>query len=109
MYVENTDTIIRQTRSSWNYQPGKAQLCLFTFSIEGDSNGVNAKVGPYDGTDGLYFEKDEGIVYACIKKAGTVVTRDPQADWVLDKFNGQGVSRIDLQIDKVQIGFIDFE
>jgi len=103
---------IRQTFRRFNYQPGKSQQVLVTFSEFDTSAGLFKACGYYDDDNGLFFESDAGTVgvtrrsYVTGSAVDTTVT---QANWNLDKMDGTGVSGATLDFTKSQIGFIDFE
>ena len=81
-------TRVRQTKMRFNYQPGKSQLVIMTFNLNG-------------GTPSLV-----------IRSNATGTPEDnaiPQADWNMDTMDGNGTSGITLNFSKTQILFIDFE
>lgn len=105
-------TRIRQTKMRFNYQPGKSQLVLMTFNLNGKVANITKREGIYDTNNGLFLELD-GTTVNFVRR--TYVTGTPadnkvaQADWNLDKMNGTGASGINLNWEKTQILFIDFE
>jgi len=87
LHVEAGDTIIRQTKTHWNYQPGKSQLCVFTGNVV-DAGG--------------------GTISVVVRK-GSSDTAIAQANWNGDKLDGTGNSGKTLDPTKAQIMFIDYE
>ncbi len=105
------EKIIRQTKRYFNYQPGKSMLCELTAVMQPKVN-VRQRVGYFDDDNGLFFEHDgvTGKVVVRSSVSGSPVD-DPfdQADWNLDKMDGNGPSGITLDFSKLQIYEIDFQ
>jgi len=103
---------VRQTFQRFNYQPGKSQLVLVTFSEFDTSTGLFKATGYYDDNNGLFFESDAGTygvtrrTYISGSPADTTVV---QANWNIDPLDGAGPSGITIDFTKAQIGIIDFE
>lgn len=111
MHAAAGDTIIRQTFMRFNYQPGKSQLAFFTgvINVTGSNfTDVDCRWGLYDGTDGIYFQHDDGVAYIVQEKAGTP-TRVAQSAWNLDKLDGTGRSGVTIDFEADNIYVIDFE
>lgn len=108
LYCEPGDTIIRQTFQRFNYQPGKSQKFEMTSILTRSGTGVAARIGLYDGTNGVYFASIDGVIYACRSKGG-VETKVAQSAWNIDTMDGSGPSGLTLDPTKVQIMLIDFE
>jgi len=104
---------VRQTFQRFNYEPGKSQLILQTANLAGVlGTGVQAAVGMFDDNNGLFWEYDNGTIYACVRSSTTgsaVTTRVPQSEWSNDKLDGSGPSGVTLDPTKSQILGIDFE
>lgn len=83
------DSVIRQTRQYYPYQPGKSQFILMTFNLGTDS----------------------GISFVLRSKtSGTVVdTVFDRADWNVDKFDGTGPSGKTADMSKAHIFWADME
>jgi len=110
------DSVIRQTRQRFNYQPGKSQFALFTGVMSTQAD-IKKRIGLFEGDasspyldpeNGVYFENDGTGMYVCVAKGGSA-TRVAQADWNIDKLDGTTGSQITLDPSKAQIFFIDFE
>lgn len=109
MYVEPGDTIIRQTFTHWNYQPGKSTLIFMTTNLStSGATGITARVGQFTATNGLFFEYSNGALYIVKRKNG-VDTRTAQANWNIDRLDGTGVSKYNIDPSKAQILVIDYE
>lgn len=107
MHVESGDTIIRQTKQRFNYQPGKSQLVALT-GVLPTGAGVVGRIGVFDADDGLFFQTS-GSTLSVVKRKGTTDTPVAQADWNLDKLDGTGISGAKIDLTKTQIFVIDFE
>lgn len=111
-----SDFVIRQTKQRFNYQPGKSQLCLFTFQGS-KSTGVIKRVGLFDGTgtnfltpkNGIFLQIDGSNVSWNIAKNGTTTESVIQSNWNYDILDGDGPSRETLDTNGQLIGIIDFE
>lgn len=91
------DYIIRQLKEYQRYQSGNAQVIKMTFVPDVNSNDVEFVV-----------RSSSGVLPSSV--AGTpfdfVISRN---DWNYDKLDGEGPSKIDLDLTKSQILFIDLE
>ncbi len=113
----NNDYAIRQTFQRFNYQTGKSQLCIFTFSQMQNVANVQKRIGvfqtstvaPYTGTpDGIYLEADGTDISVNIAFTGTI-NKVTQSNWNVDTLDGTGASGITLDFSKSNIFFIDYE
>jgi len=105
-------TRVRQTRMRFNYQPGKSQLVLMTFNLEGAASGITKREGIFDEKNGLFLELD-GTTVNFVRRTyvtGSAVDNDvAQSDWNIDTMDGNGSSGITLDFTKTQILLIDYE
>lgn len=98
------DVVIRQTRQYHRYQPGKSQLCLFTFVMGAGQANTTQRVGYFDQDDGIFLELSGTslrIVRRSSASGSPVDTAVEEADW-----NGEDVN---VDITKAQIFWIDLE
>lgn len=103
---------VRQTKMRFNYQPGKSQLVLITFNLNGTASNIIKREGIYDERNGLYLESNGStvnLVRRTTTSGETVNNAVAQSDWNLDPMDGVGKSKITLDWTKTQILFIDFE
>jgi hypothetical protein len=112
--VSNTTagTRVRQTKMRFNYQPGKSQLILMTFNMQGQVPGVTKREGMFDENNGLFIEVTGDEIAAVVRSSTSgspVDIRIPQSEWNIDKFDGTGPSGKNLETNKTQILLIDFE
>lgn len=103
---------VRQTFQRFNYQPGKSQENLFTFTMFGALAGITKEVALFDDDNGLFARNKGGVMSLIVRShvTGTAVdTVAEQSAWNLDTMDGRGGSGINLDFSKSQILFIDFE
>ena len=105
-----------QSRKYATYQPGKSLLFLSSGLIKDStttSANYTARIGYFDASNGLFFEQNQtniAVVLRNTNTAGTTSdTRIIQTDWNIDKFNGTGISGVNLVFTKNQLFVIDFE
>ena len=105
-------TRIRQTKMRFNYQPGKSQLIMMTFNMDGKQAGITKREGLFDDQNGLFLEAD-GTNISFVRRTyvtGSAVDNQvAQASWNLDPMDGTGASGITLDFTKTQIMYFDFE
>lgn len=103
---------LRQTKRYLNYQPGKSQLILVTFNLNGIGDGVTKRVGYFDDDNGIFLQLNS-TGYSIVRRTKTSgVVQDfpePQTAWNLDPLNGSGASGRTLDPTKVIILAIDLE
>lgn len=105
---------IKQTFMRFNYQTGKSQLVLMTFTLDnlGGGTDIIRCAGQYDDDNGIFLKDDEGTIKWVIRSSTTgsaVDTEVAQASWNLDVMDGTGKSGITLDFTKSQILFFDYE
>ena len=106
------DSLYRESRRVFSYQPGKSLQVLQTFVLAPAKTNLRQRVGYFSTHNGVYLELD-GSQLSIVQRtfsSGTVEEiRVPQADWNVDKLDGSGPSDIVLDISKVQIMFSEYE
>lgn len=114
----NGDSIIRQSKQVFSYQPGKSLLTLTTFVMNTPTVGLRQRVGYFGSQNGVYFEADGTTLNLVIRKYtnGSVddtTEKIPQSAWNVDRLNGQGgqynISGLSLDVTKAQIWWCDVE
>lgn len=106
------DSIIRETKRVFSYQPGKSLLVLNTFVFNSPKSYLRQRVGYFGAENGVYLEQDNSSIYIVkrSKVSGSVVnTRVNKANWNIDSLDGDGVSGYTLDLTKAQILWSDFE
>ena len=112
MTVSGAGTIVRETTRVFTYQPGKALEIFNTFTMGAGATGLTQRVGYFGVENGVYLEQVDGELYLVLRSStsGSVVeNRVAQADWNTDTLDGNGNSRITIDVTKSQIQFIDIE
>lgn len=109
-----SSNVIHQTKMYHHYMPGKSQLVKSTFNFYSNTTNVVKRTGYFDDYNGIYFEQDgNGVLSFCIRTDVSGLASDarkiPQSQWNVDKCDGTGPSKFNLDITKTQILFIDFQ
>lgn len=94
----NPSSVIRQSKYSFPYQPGKSLyiLCSFCFS---DTDSIQ-RIGYFDDDNGIFLELSNQTIYICKRNNG-VDQKIPQSSWENPMRN--------LNLYNIQIFFMDFE
>src|SRR5210317_40394 len=106
------DSIIRETKRVFSYQPGKSLLVLNTFVMNAPKAYLRQRIGYFGAENGVYLEQENNSIYIVkrSKVSGSIVnTRVNKADWNIDALDGDGVSGYTLDLTKAQIFWSDFE
>lgn len=106
------DEVIRQSRTTQLYQPGKSLLSLNTFAFSALQTNLRQRVGYFTADNGVYFEADGNSLSFVVRSrvSGSVVeNRILQSNWNRDALNGTGPSQLTLDPTKVQIWWCDIE
>jgi hypothetical protein len=114
--VGNTsgDSVIRETKRVFPYQPGKSQLTLNTFCMATPKTNLRQRVGLFGANDGVFFENDGTYNYMVIRSGSTGVEERVRQDaWNGDRLNGasgaNNPSGITLNPALTQIFWADVE
>lgn len=90
--------VIRQTKHTMRYIPGRASTVSFAIRLEAPVTGVRRRFGLFDENNGAYFEDGGDGTYYCVirsKTSGSVVERRvARVNWNGDKLDGTGNSGI---------------
>jgi len=115
---DNGDSIIRETKRVFNYQPGKSLLVMNTFVMNAPKSNLRQRVGLFGAQNGVYFELAGTTKNLVIRKYTSGVVDDttekvPQGNWNGDRLTGLGgannPSGIELDPTKSQIFWMDVE
>ncbi len=112
---------ISQSRNYCVYQPGKSLLFMSSAVINPGDTGFTNKLGYYDNDiptggpittpisvkNGLFFEHNGTTCFVGLKN--DTETLVPQSSWNIDKMDGTGTSKINLDFSKTQLFVIDME
>ena len=106
------EIVIRETKNVFPYQPGKSLLVMNTFVFNQQKTNLRQRVGYFGDKNGVYFENDgtgNYIVLRTYTNGSVQETRVAQANWNVDKMDGTGVSKRNLDITKSNIMMCDIE
>lgn len=105
--------IYRETKKVCSYQPGKSLQIMNTFVMASGKANLRQRAGYFGSANGIYVELSGTTTPSFVERnsiSGTVAeTRVHQADWNVDKLDGNGPSGFTLDITKAQIHWIDIE
>jgi hypothetical protein len=112
-----TSKVVHQSKLYHHYLPGKSQLVFASFCFNDSDVFCKKRIGYFDDNNGIFFEKeidDAGNISLKIvirsNVSGSVVDVEiPQDQWNLDKCDGTGNSGFNLDIEKTQLLFLDFQ
>lgn len=104
--------VTRETTQVFSYQPGKSLLTLNTFVMAPAKANLRQRVGYFNAANGIYIELD-GNTLSFVERSsvtGSVTeSKVAQANWNIDKLDGNGPSGRTLDITKAQIFWADIE
>lgn len=108
-----TDSIVRETKKVFPYQPGKSLLVLNTATFADPQANLTQRIGYFSANNGVYIEQEGNTTYMVMRSqssgASSSNNRIAQTDWNVDKFDGLGPSGYTLDMTKSQIFWSDFE
>lgn len=107
----NNAVLIRESKSSLNYQPDQVNIARFAAVWPALKNNLLVRAGIFDGSDGFYFQSEDNtfsVVRSTTTSGGIVRNIVNQANWNLDTLDGNGPSGITLDLTKIQLFSIEF-
>lgn len=108
----NGSSVIRETVRVFAYQPGKSLLVMNTLVFNTGKAGLRQRVGNFSTANGFFVQLD-GTNLSFVSRSSvtgsSVDTVIPQANWNIDKLDGNGPSGITIDPEKVQILWTDYE
>jgi hypothetical protein len=111
---QNT-SVYRESKRVFSYQPGKSLLFMTTFSMDAAKTGLRQRIGYFGSDNGYYLERSSrtstGVCLVRRSKVSGIVDEVSvdQAEWNVDKLDGNGPSHLTLNLDNPQILFLDME
>ena len=110
----NGDSVIRESKRVFAYQPGKSQLTMNTFCFATPKTNLRQRVGLFGANNGVFFENDGTYNYMVIRSQSFGNEERVRQDaWNGDRLNGSGgitnPSNITLYPDRTQIFYADVE
>ncbi len=108
-----TDYVVRQSRMYHQYQPGKSQLMLFSFKLNGAEVGSTKRAGLFDDRNGVFLAYSGTGTLSFVERryvTGTAVDFPvAQSSWNVDPCDGTGPSGFDLDPAATQLLFVDYQ
>lgn len=105
--------VYRETKKVCSYQPGKSLQIMNTFVMASGQANLRQRAGYFGTANGIYVEVSGTSAPTFVERnsvSGVVAeTRVPQTSWNVDKLDGNGPSRLTLDITKAQIHWMDIE
>ena len=96
-----------------NYMPGKSQLIYASFNFNAAVASVTKDIGYFDGDNGIFLRQAGDGTLSIVLRYSTlgpsVETIIPQSSWNVDKCDGAGTSKFNIDITKTQLLYIDFQ
>jgi hypothetical protein len=121
-------SVQHQTKAYHPYQPGKSQLIYSSICFGYAEKNVTKRTGYFDNNNGIYFEQvgsntsnktDNGQLNFVIRSKiggtpseaniGSYLRRVPQQNWNIDRCDGTGPSKFNINTSKTQLIYIDFQ
>lgn len=87
----SNDSVKRETKKVFAYQPGKSLLIMNTFAMANAQNNLTQRVGYFNTDNGIFLEKSNNDLYIVLRSnsTGTITeTRVAQGNWNKDVFDG---------------------
>ena len=108
------DSVTRQSKQVFAYQPGKSLLVLATFVFNAPTANLRQRVGYFGAQNGVYLELDGTTINLVIRKYTSGIVDDSsekvsRSNWNGDRLDGNGPSGINLDLSKAQIWWCDVE
>lgn len=108
----NGSSVIRQSRTTQAYQPGKSLLTMNTFAMATLTTNCRQRVGYFTANNGVYFEANGSTLYLVIRSSTTGVVveeRIEQVNWNGNTLLSGNPTGIVLDPTLVQIFWSDIE
>lgn len=107
------DWVIHQSRMYHHYMPGKSQLIYESFCFGTASTNNYKKIGYYDDRDGVYLQQSPDGVLSFVQRSYATGTQSEisvtQSQWNIDKCDGLGKSKFNINPLKTQLVFFDYQ
>lgn len=106
-------SVIRETRRVFSYQPGKSLLIFNSFKFAPQQTNLRQRVGFFGTNNGIFLETNGTTNYLVLRRqlaAGSPTElRIPQSSWNFDTFDGNGPSKVNLDVSKANLLWLDIE
>lgn len=111
--TDSGSLVYRESLRVFPYQPGKGLQVLQTFCFGPAKENLRIRYGYFDTNNGIYLQRDGNEVSFIIRSSPNGVPIESekvtQANWNIDPLNGNGISTLTLNLEAVQILFIDIQ
>lgn len=105
--------VYRETKRVFAYQPGKSLYIFNSFVFAPPVTGLRQRVGFFGENNGIFLENNGTGNYFILRSSTSGTPSDAnkvaQADWNVDKFDGNGPSGITLDVSKANLLWMDVE
>lgn len=106
------DQVIRQSKRVFSYQPGKSLLVINSFVFSSAESGLRQRVGYFDQNNGIFLEQNDSQITIVLRSSSSgslVETKIARSSWNSDPLDGFGKSKINIDITKANLFWIDIE
>lgn len=106
------DRVVRQSWEYPSYTPGNSHTAMLTGVMGAGSSASSQRIGLFDDSDGVFFEQQNqnfGVVLRSSVSGSIVNNRYEQSQFNLDKLDGTGTSKFDIDLTKSQIFHTSYE
>lgn len=106
------DEVVRQSKRVFAYQPGKSLLVINSFVFASPDSGLRQRVGYFDANNGIFLEQDDNQISIVLRSSSSgslVEQKISRSSWNSDPLDGFGKSKIDIDITKANLFWIDIE
>ncbi len=104
---------INQSKMYHNYMPGKSQLIYASFNFNAAVASVTKDIGYFDQDNGIFFRQAGDGTLSIVLRYSTLGPLDetviPQYSWNVDRCDGKGTSKFNIDVTKTQLLYIDFQ
>jgi hypothetical protein len=100
---------LRQSRKYHPYIPGTTNLAFVSFTLGTAKTNLQQQVGLFDDLNGIFFRMNGTTAEMVIRKGGVDNEIVPQAQWNVDRLDGTGPSKVNIDFTKSQIFVTDYQ
>lgn len=106
-------SVIRETTKVFSYQAGKSLQVMNTFVMAPSATNLRQRVGYFGEDNGIYIQLEDNVISfverSLVNGSPSTETIVPLSAWNGDKLDGNGPSKLTLDITKAQIFWMDIE
>lgn len=105
--------VYRETARVFSYQPGKSLQILNTFVMNQQKAGLRQRIGYFSNTNGIYLEANNTSepTFNIRSNSNNAIQLETvsKSNWNIDPLDGNGPSKLTLDLTKSQIFWTDIE